>query len=158
MQETRPARRCAGDRGAALVEFALILPFLALITCGTIDLGRYYGAWIQTKNAAREGALYGQNHPLQQRRTGTCTEPDNIEDRAMQELDANDSDPTFTVVITPAIASGCEEVDTPGSTPIPAGTDLTVTVSRHVALLTPLMSNILGDIDITAKVTVEVIG
>ena len=52
----RVHRRLRGDGGAAAVEFALLLPFLALLVCGVIDLGRWFSAWNETKNAAREGA------------------------------------------------------------------------------------------------------
>ena len=42
------------DRGAAAVEFALVLPILMLIICGIIDFGRAYNAQITLTNAARE--------------------------------------------------------------------------------------------------------
>ncbi|MDX6234049.1 MAG: TadE-like protein [Nocardioidaceae bacterium] len=141
-----------------MVEFALVLPFLAILTCGTIDAGRYYSAWNEAKNAAREGALYGQTHPLEQRPTGTCTAPDNIEDRAEQELSTNASDSSFTVTITPALVPGCQTLDTPTASPIPAGSNLTVRVTRHVELLTPLVRQMVGNIDIAAQVTVQVQG
>jgi len=44
------------DRGAAAVEFALILPALLLILFGIIDFGRMYNAQITASQAAREGA------------------------------------------------------------------------------------------------------
>ena len=66
-----------GDHGAAAVEFALCLPVLALLVCGVIDLGRWYSAWNETKNAAREGALYAQTHPNQQTtRRPVCDRPE----------------------------------------------------------------------------------
>ena len=40
---TRPAPvRCAGDGGAAVAEFALMLPFLAMFVFGVIDFGNAY--------------------------------------------------------------------------------------------------------------------
>ncbi|HEY1976091.1 MAG TPA: TadE/TadG family type IV pilus assembly protein [Candidatus Baltobacteraceae bacterium] len=45
--------------GNAIVEFALVLPFLLLITLGIIALGRYTYFGIVVANAARAGALYG---------------------------------------------------------------------------------------------------
>lgn len=45
--------------GNAIVEFALILPFLILVTTGIIALGRYAYFGIVVANAARAGALYG---------------------------------------------------------------------------------------------------
>lgn len=42
------------DRGAAAVEFALVLPFLLLLICGVVDFGRAYNAQITVTHAARE--------------------------------------------------------------------------------------------------------
>jgi Flp pilus assembly protein TadG len=52
----RRRRRGAGDRGAAAVEFALLLPLLLLILFGLIDFGRALNAQITLTQAAREGA------------------------------------------------------------------------------------------------------
>jgi Flp pilus assembly protein TadG len=52
----RRRRRGAGDRGAAAVEFALLLPLLLLIIFGLIDFGRALNAQITLTQAAREGA------------------------------------------------------------------------------------------------------
>ena len=52
-----------GERGASLVEFALMLPFLTLLLLGVIDFGRAYYVNVEVSNAAYTGALYGtQNH------------------------------------------------------------------------------------------------
>lgn len=48
--------RSRSERGAALVETALTLPLLLLITVGLIELGRAYQTWQVLTNAAREGA------------------------------------------------------------------------------------------------------
>ncbi len=42
--------------GQSLVEFALLLPILALIIFGVLELGRAFFAFIAITNAAREGA------------------------------------------------------------------------------------------------------
>lgn len=44
------------DRGAAAVEFALVLPMLLLVVFGLIDFGRMLNAQITLTEAAREGA------------------------------------------------------------------------------------------------------
>jgi hypothetical protein len=46
----------SADRGAAAVEFALLLPFLLLIVLGIIDFGRMLNAQETLTQAAREGA------------------------------------------------------------------------------------------------------
>jgi hypothetical protein len=54
----KPRRRSSAgrDRGAAAVEFALLLPLLVLIVFGVIDFGRAINAQITLTQAAREGA------------------------------------------------------------------------------------------------------
>lgn len=43
------------ERGAAAVEFAILLPLLLLLVLGTIEFGRFYNAQIILTNAARDG-------------------------------------------------------------------------------------------------------
>lgn len=45
----------ADDRGAALVEFALIMPILILLVFGVIEFGRGYHTRSSLTHAAREG-------------------------------------------------------------------------------------------------------
>lgn len=49
-------RRAHDDRGAAAVEFALVLPVLVVITFGIIEFGNAYGAQLAVTNAARVAA------------------------------------------------------------------------------------------------------
>jgi Flp pilus assembly protein TadG len=44
------------DRGAIVVEFALILPILLILLFGIIEFGRAYNTQISLQGAAREGA------------------------------------------------------------------------------------------------------
>lgn len=53
-RRTDPDRR--RDRGAAMVEFALIAPILVVLLVGIIEFGRAYNAQISIQGAAREGA------------------------------------------------------------------------------------------------------
>lgn len=52
------SRGRARGRGQALVEFAIILPLLLLLTVGVLDAARIFTAWIALTNGVREGALY----------------------------------------------------------------------------------------------------
>jgi Flp pilus assembly protein TadG len=53
----RPRRR--GERGAVVVEFALIVPILMMILLGIISAGTVYNQKTSLAHAAREGARYG---------------------------------------------------------------------------------------------------
>ena len=82
----RRLRRAIGDRGAAMVEFALTFLLLATIVFGAIDLGRAFFTWNQVKNAAREGAVYAERDPWSQAPSGSsCPNPANIRYRAQHE-------------------------------------------------------------------------
>lgn len=48
--------------GQSLVELALILPVLALLLLGVVDLGRGFFYSIRLSDAVKEGALYGVYH------------------------------------------------------------------------------------------------
>jgi Flp pilus assembly protein TadG len=50
------ARNRRRERGAAAVEFALLLPVLLLIVGGIVDFGRFFYTQNITVNASREGA------------------------------------------------------------------------------------------------------
>jgi Flp pilus assembly pilin Flp len=55
----RRLRAAARDEsGAALVEFALILPLLAVMLFGALDIGKAYNYWIDATHLANEGARY----------------------------------------------------------------------------------------------------
>jgi Flp pilus assembly protein TadG len=47
------------DRGAAAVEFALVLPILVLLLFGMVTTGIAYSDHLSVTNAVREGARYG---------------------------------------------------------------------------------------------------
>lgn len=51
------------ERGANLVEFALVVPLLVLMLVGVADLGRAFSTYIAITNAAREGARFASKLP-----------------------------------------------------------------------------------------------
>ncbi|MEO7844093.1 MAG: TadE/TadG family type IV pilus assembly protein [Nocardioides sp.] len=52
-------QRAREERGAAALEFALVVPFLMLLLLGTVTVGLVYSDHLGVTNAAREGARYG---------------------------------------------------------------------------------------------------
>jgi Flp pilus assembly protein TadG len=55
MMTTTPIRR-RRERGAALLEAAVTVPIILLISVGIFEFGRAYQTWQVLTNAAREGA------------------------------------------------------------------------------------------------------
>lgn len=51
------------NRGAAMVEFAIIAPLLFALIFGIIDFGRVFFLYNNLTNAAREGARLGSVYP-----------------------------------------------------------------------------------------------
>jgi len=51
------------ERGQAVAEFAILLPVLALIVLGCLDLGRVFSVWLALSNGTREGADYVAANP-----------------------------------------------------------------------------------------------
>jgi Flp pilus assembly protein TadG len=56
MAQVTRFRRMAGERGAELIEMALVLPVLLLVLAGIVDFGFMFREWSVVTNAAREGA------------------------------------------------------------------------------------------------------
>jgi hypothetical protein len=56
---TRFVRRLRDERGAELIEMAMVTPILLMILAGIFDFGFLFRSWEVTTNAAREGARAG---------------------------------------------------------------------------------------------------
>jgi uncharacterized membrane protein len=56
-------RRMLGEKGAALIEFALVLPVLLMLLMGVIDFGRLAFTQINLNEAVQEGSIYASTHP-----------------------------------------------------------------------------------------------
>jgi Flp pilus assembly protein TadG len=90
-------RHGQGQRGTALVEFAILLPLVALVCLGTVDLGRAFRTVNEVRNAAREGAAFAQRHPS--RLAGAaCSTPDTAQWHARNEGGPTGSG--FAVLVT----------------------------------------------------------
>jgi Flp pilus assembly protein TadG len=141
---TRPPdrRRGRGDDGVALLEFALILPFLATLVFGGIDLGRAFSLQNRLTNMAREGAMYAQFFPA---RVISASASDNcavqsITSRAMgEDPSLSDVSVTVTDLTTGTSITGCD------ATTVAAGDRIEIKVSEtHFQPLTPLVRVLSG--------------
>jgi Flp pilus assembly protein TadG len=54
----RVLNRLGSEEGVALVEFALVLPILALLLFAMIDFGKAFNYWIDETHLANEGARW----------------------------------------------------------------------------------------------------
>lgn len=153
MARTRRGTAKRNESGVALVEFALVLPFVAILALGTIDLGRAYQLQNRLKNAAREGAAFAQISPGSIASSGTCTDPANVTYHALHE-DTSSSGWTVTVTNTDTntAVTGCSAS---GAAP---GTHIKVSVQSNFTVLTPLVSVLTGKTKVlrgTAEVVVQ---
>jgi len=58
MRTSQFLRRLKTERGTAILEAALTLPLLLLVSVSIFEFGRAYQTWQVVTNAAREGARY----------------------------------------------------------------------------------------------------
>ena len=66
-------RRATGEQGSAMVEFAIVLPLLAMLIFGGLSASIAYNYKLDVTHAAREGARYGAAVPeLQCSPTANC--------------------------------------------------------------------------------------
>jgi Flp pilus assembly protein TadG len=88
------------ERGAAAVEFAIILPVLVLIVFGIVQFSIQYNRQQGLHAAAREGARLAS---LPQ------TTQDDINDRVLDALDGISFDTTPTVSVSPSATQPCDQ-------------------------------------------------
>jgi Flp pilus assembly protein TadG len=145
------------QRGAALVEFAICLPVLAMLSLGIVDLGRAYSHSEQARAAAREAAFYAASHPGQLHNVANtaCADPANATWRG-----ANAGSGSFTFTFSPDLANPTTDCNpSPLPTGLGAGQPLRVTAKASMTLFTPLIGAITGNpIKVSATVCVDIAG
>ena len=110
------------EKGQAMVEFAIILPILLTLLFGIIDFGWIFGNQVSANNACREAARYTAIH---------YNDSEADDDQGIAKGIITASAPTLSgpaVVLT-------ETEDT-----------VTISLDCDVAVLTPFLSSILGDV------------
>jgi len=106
------------ERGQAMVELALVLPILLLILMAIVDFGRIFHGHLSVTTAAREGA----------RSAATGQGDTQIRTTSIQSAAPLDST-LLTVQITPAPSQRF------------SGTNVAVTVTYRLTILTPIMQS-----------------
>jgi Flp pilus assembly protein TadG len=119
----------APDRGAAAVEFALVMPLLLLLVFGIIDFGRMFSAQEQLTEAARAAAL--------------------------AQLVGGNPTQAAQAVFTEGRITGVTSLSSCGSNP-PAGKTSQVRIESRFTFATPIavLAGLTGDPTLTATGTV----
>ena len=121
----RLLRRRRSERGAELIELALVLPILLLVFAAIVDFALMFQRFLVVSNAAREGAriavLPGYTLPDVQNRVTVYVR---------EGIGDNTASPV--TVLTPV------SIDPPGATPAFAAARVTVTLTHTYLFLGPV--------------------
>jgi len=146
-------------RGQSMVEFAMMLPLLALLLVLTVDVGRVFFGWVAVTNATRIGADEAAGNPEPWSKGGT---DQRYYDRIRADLEAincdldtnNDGVVDSSDLPSPVFINRVETAD-----PHEFGDHVRVSLSCEFQLITPLANILLGGgITVQAESTFSVIG
>lgn len=153
----KKVRVSSGERGASILELAMITPLLAVVVMGVVDLTRAHQLQIRLESAAREGAAFAQLRP----NDVDCSSDDDVAEYAGAEDDELEGEPGYSVWVW--AENGAGELVVPvtgcGGTSAQSGERVRVEVVAQFAVITPLVSNLVGEsITLTGSAEVEVQG
>ena len=140
----RRARKTARTRGQALVELAIVLPVFLVLVLAAIDLGRIFFARITVANSAREGAYeaaYGGSYVA----NSACGPSNSVMCAVLNESQSSLTVAPADVEWNCSGAGGCAS----GA----YGDVVTVKVTGHFELLTPILAVFFGGTDIAFSST-----
>lgn len=131
------------ERGQSLVELAISLVILIYLLAGAVEFGLVFFQYVQLRDAAQEGALYGSTNPPSS--AVDTAKIDVIKNRAKaastSPIDLT-GDPSVTVEVVVTDAKYCE------------GGSLQVTVTYPHKVFMPFMSQFIGQtVNLNAVVT-----
>ena len=79
-------------RGQSLVEFALVLPILLLLTLTALDFGRVYLGYVNLQNMARIAANFAANNPAAWAGTGDAKAQLKYQNQILADASASNCD------------------------------------------------------------------
>jgi Flp pilus assembly protein TadG len=126
-------KRFISERGQSLVELGVSLLILLYLLSGAAEFGVLFFQFVQLRDAAQEGALYGSMNPVDT--TGITA-----------RVQAASSSPLDLTTITPAITYSGAQCE---------GNGITVTLTYDHHIFMPFMPQLLGrdHITLSAEVT-----
>jgi PKD repeat protein len=147
-----PGRRASRSQGQAIVELALILPIFLILVASALDLGRLFYSQISINDAAREAALEASQNPTSFIANTACTSANKESNRVMCRA-TNESRGSF-VTVTPAdVTMKCSTYPASCPTTPAMGQTVSVTVTGHFRLITPLLAVFFGGQNTTFSTT-----
>lgn len=120
-------------RGQGMVEFALVLPLLALLLLLAIDFGRVFFGWVGLQNAARIGASYAAMYPEAWGTPGDASK----KSQYLANIQAD------AAGINCTLPNPLPAPTFPNGTAI--GEDAVVAITCNFDLITPFLSQIMGN-------------
>jgi len=123
------------ERGQSLVELAVSLVLLLLLLSGAVEFGMAFFQFIQLRDAAQEGALYGSINPnalalIETRARGASSSPINLADTSLVGVDIIARDKTTNN--PKSLATACE------------GDALVVKLQYNHKIFMPFITAVLG--------------
>lgn len=140
-----PRRVLGRERGQTIVEFAFVLPVMALLIFAAVDFSRLLLTYLAASNGARDGARQAVTHPVCNDPYGTTAS--SIEAKIKSNTDGAVSWARITPTVTFYNASPTPVAIT---TPVASGL-VKVSVSTSYEPITPLAGPIIGNPRITAE-------
>ncbi len=122
------------SRGQGMVEFALVLPLLALLLLLAIDFGRVFFGWVGLQNAARIGANYAAMYP-------DADWNDPTDSRRLEYIDRISDD---TAGINCTLPNPLPVPTFPAGTDV--GDDAVVDLTCNFDVITPFIGAVTGDL------------
>lgn len=137
------------ERGQSLVELSISLVLLLLLLSGAVEFGMAFFQFVQLRDAAQEGALYGSMNPTEcndilTRVRGASNSPIDLNTAGVSVAIVDDNTGTEYV----CGSSGADPFDCEGN-----GVKITVTYNHQIFM--PFLPSIIGDnkIPLNASVT-----
>jgi Flp pilus assembly protein TadG len=140
------------ERGQSLVELSISLVVLLYLLSGAVEFGLAFFQFVQLRDAAQEGALYGSMDPSNP--SGLVPDPIETRVRAASSSPIDLADPVVQVTIT---AHDKDDPDPDHTIPVNGaceGDALTVTVEYAHQIFMPFLPKLIGRSTLPLKATV----
>ena len=145
---SRRLRRARGDEGAALVEFAFVMPLLFLLVFGIIEFGWAFRQNLDVRHGAREGTRLAAVNA--DPTNGEATQQERLAREICERMDTDSSGPAVQIIID---VNGSLVADAAGDTTInDTGDEVEVTVRKELHQITKFLNFALDDIELDSTV------